>query len=449
MAEEIRGITAISVSGFKSLREESRIEVRPLTILAGANSSGKSSIMQPLLLMKQTLEADYDPLTFVLSGPNVRFTEDKQFLSTKLAGTDDFTLSIQLEVDNEEALRIDYKKWAEDPNEPLAPVRTLYATADLSFELSIGQTSDEIAQKIGEEIERLRTMLQGWSHVENLRWRVFPHHSFLHVELYSDDGITIDVDDVLFKFFPTGNFKARIRELIHVPGFRGSPSREYPVTSSDRPFKGTFEVYVASLINHWQTGKDERLAHLARILASLGLTSQVVAKRLNDVQVEIRVGRTLKSSDDDLVSIADVGFGVSQVMPVLVALLVAEPGQLVYLEQPELHLHPRAQVALAQVLADAANRVVRVVAETHSSLLLLGVQTLIAEGKLAPEKVMLHWFTRDKETGTTKIDSVQPDENGAYGDWPEDFDDVQFGADSAYLDAVAARRSKQKHLQDS
>ena len=51
-----------------------------------------------------------------------------------------------------------------------------------------------------------------------------------------------------------------------------------------------------------------------------------------------------------MVSIADVGFGVSQVLPVLVALIVAKPGQLVYLEQPELHLHPRAQVALAQEL---------------------------------------------------------------------------------------------------
>ena len=57
-----------------------------------------------------------------------------------------------------------------------------------------------------------------------------------------------------------------------------------------------------------------------------------------------------------MVNIADVGFGVSQVLPVLVALIVAEPGQLVYLEQPELHLHPRAQVALARVLADAAKQ---------------------------------------------------------------------------------------------
>ena len=59
--ETVEGITKIAVSGFKSLAEECAIDIRPLTILAGANSSGKSSIMQPLLMLKQTLEAPYDP----------------------------------------------------------------------------------------------------------------------------------------------------------------------------------------------------------------------------------------------------------------------------------------------------------------------------------------------------------------------------------------------------
>ena len=136
-----------------------------------------------------------------------------------------------------------------------------------------------------------------------------------------------------------------------------------------------------------------------------------------------------------MVSIADVGIGVSQVLPVLVALIVAEPGQLVYLEQPELHLHPNAQVALAQMLADAAKRGVRVVAETHSSLLLLGVQTLVAEGKLSPELVKLHWFSRNKD-GVTEVDSVDLDEAGTYGDWSVDFDDVSLNAQSRFLDAV-------------
>ena len=136
-----------------------------------------------------------------------------------------------------------------------------------------------------------------------------------------------------------------------------------------------------------------------------------------------------------MVSIADVGFGVSQVLPILVALIVAEPGQLVYLEQPEMHLHPRAQAALARVLADAAERGVHVVAETHSSLLLLAIQTFVAEGNLPRALVKLHWFTRD-DNGATTITPAELDEAGAYGNWPEDFDDVDLEAQSRYLDAA-------------
>src|SRR5262249_42293973 len=73
------GITSLSVSGFKSIVDEQTIEIRPLTLLAAANSSGKSSMMPPLLLLKQTLEAPYDPGPLLLNGPNVKFTSARQF----------------------------------------------------------------------------------------------------------------------------------------------------------------------------------------------------------------------------------------------------------------------------------------------------------------------------------------------------------------------------------
>src|SRR5438132_7037139 len=78
---EPSAITEIQVAGFKSISDEQSIEIRPLTILAGANSSGKSSMMQPLLLLKQTLEASYDAGPLLLNGPNVKFTSADQLLS--------------------------------------------------------------------------------------------------------------------------------------------------------------------------------------------------------------------------------------------------------------------------------------------------------------------------------------------------------------------------------
>ena len=107
---------------------------------------------------------------------------------------------------------------------------------------------------------------------------------------------------------------------------------------------------------------------LEAMLRELGLGRELAAERLNDTEIELRVAPLLDtpSSDSYLVSIADVGFGVSQVLPVLVALLVADAGQLVYVEQPELHLHPRAQCALARMLAETARCGVRLIVETHS-----------------------------------------------------------------------------------
>ena len=95
--EKLEGITKIAVSGFKSLAEECTIDICPLTLLAGANSSGKSSIMQPLLMLKQTLEAPYDPGPLLLEGPNVQFTSAEQFLSKLVdkKGTDRFQIRIE------------------------------------------------------------------------------------------------------------------------------------------------------------------------------------------------------------------------------------------------------------------------------------------------------------------------------------------------------------------
>src|SRR5579864_3936465 len=90
------GITKIAVEGFKSIAKRQEIEIAPLTILAGANSSGKSSIMQPLLLLKQTLEAQYDPGPLLISGPNVKFTSTKQFLSRMGGGSVGQLLSLEI-----------------------------------------------------------------------------------------------------------------------------------------------------------------------------------------------------------------------------------------------------------------------------------------------------------------------------------------------------------------
>src|SRR5713226_7880054 len=92
------GITSISVAGYKSLAREQTIEIRPLTILAGANSSGKSSIMQALLLLKQTMEAPFDPGALWLEGSNLAFTATDQFFSRSPQGRPFEPLQVEIEL---------------------------------------------------------------------------------------------------------------------------------------------------------------------------------------------------------------------------------------------------------------------------------------------------------------------------------------------------------------
>ena len=226
--------------------------------------------------------------------------------------------------------------------------------------------------------------------------------------------------------------------MIHLPAWRGSGGRTYPVAALGATFHGVFSPYVATLILHWQSTRDERLSRLEESGKKLGLFGKLAATRLDDTRIELRVRDRPRRA---LVNLADVGRSVSHVLPVLVALHAAEPGQLVYVEQPERYLHPGAQAALAGVFAEAAGRGVRLVAETHSRHVLLGVQALVAEGTLSPEAVKLHWFERDG-LGETTVCSADLDEVGAYGDGPEDFETVYLQAEARFLDAHEARRRR-------
>ena len=422
--ETVEGITKIAVTGFKLLANECAIDIRPLTILAGANSSGKSSIMQPLLMLKQTLDAPYDPGPLLIEGPNVQFTSAEQFLS-KLTGEERanrFQIGIESRgINSFFSTTTTFRKGQSGIE--LIEMRTTSKLGDNQLLQDITLYPEMPSEKIKLLADR-NPVLKGFDAVMRSR-------CFLRLE---------SQDDHAFLNITTPILESQIFNSIHLPGLRGNPERTYKLTSTGPRYPGTFENYAASIIHEWQETKDNCLNLLADALYTLGLAGQIRTQKIGDTRIELQVGRLPddRTAETDMVSIADVGFGVSQVLPVLVALIVAEPGQLIYLEQPELHLHPRAQVALAQVLAAAAKRGVRVVAETHSSLLLLAVQTLVAEGDLPPELVKLHWFTRG-ENGATEINTADLDEAGAYGDWPEDFDDVDLKAQSRYIKAAQLR----------
>jgi predicted ATPase len=409
-ASQPEALAGIVLERYRVFRARTEIPVAPLTLLAGANSSGKSSAMHGLLLLKQTLESAFDPGALLLSGDHVSLASFDEARSRGASGP------IVLGV------RTTRGQWLE-----AAYQRNDKGEIDVVSQRSQGRRGAVAELHAGR------------------RWHARPVRRFrclLGLGTRRGEAVTMAPSAGL----AVGTFE----RMLHVPGLRSPPRRDYPATAVGERFPGRFEPYVASVLHGWQERRDPRLGHVTSDLLALGLTWKVRATKKSDTELAIEVGRqreATRGGAHDLVAIADVGVGVSQVLPVLVALHCAAPGQLVYLEQPELHLHPRAQYQLAPILARAAARGVRVVAETHSSLLLLGVQVHVLDGsgssgpRLRPRDVQLNWFSRDAR-GDAQVTSARLDEDAAFGDWPQDFDDVDLAAQKAYLDAIEKRSAR-------
>ena len=441
----------IEVAGFKALRAPARVDLRPLTLLAGANSSGKSSLMQPFLLLKQTMEAPFDPGPVLLDGPHVRFTELGQLFARGCTGA---AVAAGAPPAPEGLAGAPYLLTGGATSHAASVRLDLHAAADGA----VGPSLAPIGLSVGTDAGWVR-VADGASWLD-LVGRLYPplealglaaHEGEVRVSVVARRGLPFALrrtagpaDASSSEAFAVPHaLQTWLRTLLHVPGLRGQRERSFPIanvaTDGDRiRVQGPFTDYVATVLLGWQGAADGRLAAVEADLARLGVARRLRAQRINAVAAQILVDRTPGApADDDLVELADVGFGVSTALPVVVALRATAPGQMVYVEQPELHLHPRAQLAMGHLLADAASRGVFVLVETHSRMILRAVQTAVAaQGGLGASEVSLNWFARDPITGFAQVEPAALDESGAFGAWPVDFSEAEAEADDAWLDLV-------------
>ncbi|MGH9799089.1 MAG: AAA family ATPase, partial [Blastocatellia bacterium] len=150
-------IQRITVGGYKSISRAQSIDIRPLTILAGANSSGKSSIMQPLLLLKQTLEAAYNPGALLLDGANIKFTSAEQMFSRTDKGRRGNSFSIGLEDSSGNSITIYFTKPAKNG---LAVRRMDFSGDGNEGSLRIDMPAEEIIEFLAEYVSVEDSLLE-------------------------------------------------------------------------------------------------------------------------------------------------------------------------------------------------------------------------------------------------------------------------------------------------
>ena len=421
-------ITELRAQNFKSWEDTGALHFAPLTGLFGANSTGKTSILQVLLLLKQTVErpsAWSEPLYF---GDDESLVNLGSFDDVIYQHRQDLSLDISV-------------SW-----KPLEDIHIV----DLRG----------LGIPINVEVQKLTAGEWGPAQAKNITFSTNINRSSLKSVYYETPQYKFQVEGpggvfrcYGFRYQARGgaqelfsNFEEAFENLFSSIRYLG-PLREHPrphyVWEGDHPEGiGQYgEKAVAALLS----GRINRLSVDEQILKWLQQLELIDSYHLQPVaniggNYEFRVK---KHKDGPEVRLTDVGFGISQVLPVLILCYYVPEGGILILEQPEAHLHPKVQADLVDVFIDVVkNRNVQVILESHSEHLLMRLMRRTAEEQISVDDTALYFCQIND--GTSAIERLKMDEYGNISNWPQNFFGDEMGDLAAKAKAEIQRKKRNK-----
>lgn len=362
----------LRLKNFKAFRKLD-LELRPLTLLSGMNGMGKSSVLQSLLLLRQSYLQRGDAvgengqLSLILNGELIDLGTGQDVFYDRIDYRPD-VLELEFALDEE---NIGKHVWTYEFDA---------FAADVLTSKSPPESND---------------------------------NTFYETSLFQDNFHYLQAERIGPRTaFGMSDYRVRQRRQL-----------------------GRAGEFTAHFLNVWRAEKVEReVRHPEN--GSEGLFDQVTAwmgEISPHTQIEIK-----PHTDMDVMTLrvgfpgtnsfraTNVGFGISYTLPVLVALLSAQPGYLVLLENPEAHLHPRGQSMMGELIARVASAGVQVIVETHSDHIMNGIRVAARKNLVDPARVALHFFHRDETADTyqdVQVATPNLDRDGRLDHWPAFFFD--------------------------
>jgi predicted ATPase len=453
-------LTSIHIKNFKAWRDTGPIRFAPLTVIFGANSSGKSSIGHLLLALKQTVLSADRKRALHLGDDNALIdlgTFEECIHNHKLDQSLWFHIGWSL------PSRLEVK-------DPISKNRWTGEELSLEVELEVTKVGQPAVSLLVYEL-----IQEGQSQL-TARYARTPEGRFnLESETYrlwrkTGRAWPLDAPDKFYRIsdqsrarFQNADFLADFAleteaalSRIHYLGPLREPPRRIYQWSGDTPEnvgqRGEFSIAAILAADaegrklsrgykHWN---QEFAKFIAAWLQELGIIESFLVKPVAEGRKEFEVLVKTHASASE-VKITDVGFGVSQVLPALVQAFYCPPYSTIWMEQPEIHLHPQVQAELADVFISAIHareqgkeRKTQLIIESHSEHFLNRLQRRIAEEAVGLDEVAIYFCRPAGEKA--ELEPLRVNDYGEIENWPENF----FGDEMADLTARTTAAMERK-----
>jgi len=458
-------IQYFKVKNFKAFRESSVVDLKPLTVLAGVNSSGKSSFIQGLLLLKQSIEKESFPrlhLTGSSKGVYVEFAPFSDAIFRYAHDNDQLGFHIHVQGNMPEKAAQSYFRGelpapVKDREEGHFPL-SLYLEIRFRYDEKWGAMVSSLDCKAfsgdakgprlfvspeprGKDSIQFFSVSEDWNdqweELIDFHWpSLFPVRVIVRSQKQNGEEIPEEIlvrinEELGLIMYPLRRLSSELENKFHyLESLRPGPRSLYKIDPNPPLFVSAQGEMPFQRLWHEQQKPVETIAPgydieekglteaVNRILKTLGIEQPLSILAEGSLGFQIRFNTI---GGEKSVSIPHVGFGVSQILPIILICLESQEWDTIIIDHPEIHLHPNAQALLADYFIELIRYNRRVIVETHSQYFVNRLVRRVAENEELADKINILFVRPPKGEKGATIAPLEISEDGDISNWPPDF----------------------------